>query len=164
MKSAISFKNLKVVLQGQVIIDDISFDVPERQIAAVIGPNGSGKSTLIKSILGLLPYHQGEVRLLGEPLRKVRSYIGYVPQRFTIDRTLPMTVSEFLLLAVVQPKDQVMIFQVLSEVGMENKKDALLGNLSGGELQRVLIARALLRKPKLLFLDEPSSGIDIEGE
>lgn len=163
-KQAIVVKNLKVVLQGQVIIDKISFEIPEGKIAAIIGPNGSGKSTLMKAILGLLPIQAGGVMLLGESLKKVKPYLGYVPQNFRIDRSLPMTVEEFLLLSIVEPRDKAIIFQVLDEVGMADKQRSLLGNLSGGELQRVLIARALLRKPKLLFLDEPSSGIDIEGE
>lgn len=159
----LSVKNLTVTLSGRKIIDKVSFDVESGHVLAVVGPNGSGKSTLMKALLELLPY-QGTVRWG----KKVK--IGYVPQQFDFDRSFPLTVRELFLLrskhSFWMPSQRVAkeITTALKTVGAERLLDSRIGGLSGGELQRVLIAYSLMEKPDILFFDEPSSGIDVGGE
>lgn len=159
---AVCVDRVSVRMNSVIVLDDVSFDIPRGSMTAIIGPNGSGKTTLLKTMLGLVP-HQGTVRLLGGTLRAVHTKIGYVPQRFDFDRTFPMTVEEFL--AMYRRPGASTAQDVLREVGLThiilNKK---LGLLSGGQLQRVLIAQAIINNPELLLLDEPSTGIDVAGE
>lgn len=159
---AVCIDRVSVRLNDAIILDDVSFDIPTGSITAIIGPNGSGKTTLLKTILGLVP-HQGSVNIFGATLRTMHTIIGYVPQRFDFDRTFPMTVGEYLSLyrraGASEPGD------VLREVGLtKTMLTKKLGLLSGGQLQRVLIAQAIINNPKLLLLDEPSTGIDVAGE
>lgn len=159
----LSVKNLSVSFHGRAVVDDISFELERGDILAVIGPNGSGKTTLLKAILGLVLY-QGEVRWE----RRVR--VGYVPQHFDFDRVFPITVHEAFLLRVAHgfwihsaAADEE-IHTALRQVGADSLIDKRIGELSGGELQRVLIAYSLIGKPEILFFDEPATGIDIGGE
>lgn len=131
----------------------------------MIGPNGSGKTSLLRAILGLTKPDQGTIRLLGGALHDVRGQIGYVPQRFQFDRLFPITVREFLLLNAQGVCSEAHLKETVGEVGLSGAVlSKRLGSLSGGQLQRVLIAQAILHRPPLLFLDEPSAGIDIGGE
>jgi zinc transport system ATP-binding protein len=157
--SIIDVQNLSVSFGGDSVINDISFTVEEGDIAMILGPNGSGKSTLLRALLALTA-HTGTVRIDGQKVSQVLSSIGYVPQRFDFDRTFPITVHEFLSLV---SRDEAKIDKSLKEVDMRGYKNHLLGKLSGGELQRVLIARAIVDVPRILILDEPTSGIDAEG-
>ncbi len=160
--------NLKVVLGDAVLLDGITLEVASGEMVALIGPNGAGKTTLLKAILGLIPIRAGAIRLFGKPLRTLgpeRDRLGYVPQRMELDRAIPVTVME--LLGINTPRryfspDRVR--QVLAEVDAAHLLERQVGRLSGGELQRVLIAMNLLRDPAVLFLDEPATGIDREGE
>lgn len=143
---------------------DVSFSVEKGEIVAVIGPNGSGKTTLASAVMGLVP-HSGEVIWDGEPR------IGYVPQRLDFDRSFPLTVEELMLLRLPENRfwrhdeeAHATVVHALRDVGASKLIEKQIGTLSGGELQRVLIANALLPNPTILVLDEPSSGIDIEGE
>lgn len=162
---AVSVKKLTVKYDNRVILDNLSFDIPEGSITAIIGPNGSGKTTLLKALLGLIPY-KGTVEILKTTSAQARTKIGYVPQRFTFDKSFPITVKEFLSFTLpANTKDKnTLIDCQLQEVGMFSEKDNILGALSGGQLQRVLIARALLNNPKIIFLDEAAAGIDVKGE
>lgn len=145
------------------ILQDVSFSIPQGSITAVIGPNGSGKSTLLKVLLGFLSPRQGTVRVLGKTPRQARREVAYVPQRFSFDKSFPITVLEFLRFSHPEcPKEK--IVRYLNHLNMGEMIDMKLGSLSGGQLQRVLIERAMLGDPKILFLDEPASGIDIGGE
>jgi len=155
-------KDLTVRFNGILALDHVSFTIEKEAIIAVIGPNGSGKTTLLKAILGLVP-SQGEVRIFSQPLRQVLPQVGYVPQRFAFDPGFPLTVEEFINLTCRTPK-KLPVHGVLDEVGMNEFKGKLIGELSGGQLQRVLLAHALLHRPRILFLDEATSGIDIEGQ
>lgn len=157
-------RDVTVVLGGRPVVEGVSFEVDQGDVLAIVGPNGSGKSTLMRAILGLVEY-SGEVLWHGE------CKVGYVPQHFTFDRSFPVTVFEFLLMkmprvSLWQPSKRARheITATLKEVRADQLIDKMLGNLSGGELQRVLIAGALINKPTMLCLDEPSSGIDIGGE
>lgn len=167
---AIRVKNLRVVYEGTEVpaVEGVSFEVEKGKMAVLIGPNGSGKSTVIKAILGLLE-HEGEVSLLGNGEKINKLEVGYVAQRFGFDRSIPMTVREFVKLALVtcvhkNCEKEKMMKQVLEQVGMKGTEKQMLGDLSGGQFQRVLLARALIHRPKLLVLDEPEAGVDVEGE
>ena len=162
MPPVLEVKDLTVRFNGSLALDRVSFTIDKEAIIAVIGPNGSGKTTLLKAILGLVP-SQGEVRLFSRPLRQVLPQVGYVPQRFAFDSTFPLTVEEFINLTCRTPEKRPG-HGVLDEVGMSEFKGKLIGELSGGQLQRVLLAHALLHRPRILFLDEATSGIDIEGQ
>jgi ABC-type Mn2+/Zn2+ transport system ATPase subunit len=145
------------------IIQEVSVSIPQGSIAAIIGPNGCGKTTLLRLLLGLLTPQQGFVRILGKSPAYARAEIAYVPQRFAFDKTFPITVREFLQLSHPQASPQ-KIDEYLRHLNIAETLHMKLGALSGGQLQRVLIGRATLGDPKVLFLDEPSAGIDIAGE
>ena len=149
--------NLRVVLSGLDIISNVSLSVHKGEIVTIIGPNGAGKTTLVRALLGLLPIKEGRVfHPLSDPV------IGYVPQKIDIDETLPLTVKRFLDLAGPQASKR--REKVLAEVGAAHLEARPLQRLSGGELRRVLLARALLRQPDLLVLDEPVQGVDVIGQ
>ena len=142
-------QNQKWLVQG------VSLQVEKGEIVTLIGPNGSGKSTTAKIALGLLKNIEGEVE-------KFTNKIGYVPQKISIDWTLPLRVRDFMLLTDKLKEDT--MEEALSLTGVVDLKDKSLGNLSGGEFQRVLLARAISKKPELLVLDEPVQGVDFTGE
>ena len=158
---AIEVRNLTVSFYGETILSDLSLQIPAGKIAAVIGPNGSGKTTLLRALLGLVRAEQGEILFFGEETGKKKIQMAYVPQYFGFDRTFPITVREFLEL--VPKRGGHTIEEVLREVNMVESKNRLLGTLSGGELQRILIARAVLKEADIMFLDEPILGVDIAG-
>jgi zinc transport system ATP-binding protein len=172
---ALQVDNLCVKADNRHLIENITFSVEEGKIIAIIGPNGAGKTTLIKAILGLIPYETGTVSLFGRPFKNNHSDIkvGYVPQRLEFDRTIPLTASE-LLGFTVPPVYTVPFLKrkgasehidgLLKIVGAQSLAQRSIGSLSGGELQRVMIAKAIVNDPKILFLDEPASGVDIEGQ
>ncbi len=138
------------------VLHDISLKVDPGEIVTIVGPNGSGKSTLLRALLGIVPVAAGEVA------RKPGLRIGYVPQRLQIDRSLPMTARRFLSLPQRQRPEAVTA--ALHRVGVPEAADRMLTDLSGGQLQRVLLARALLTEPEILVLDEPTQGLDQPGE
>jgi zinc transport system ATP-binding protein len=163
-KEILSVTHLSKVFGEMLVVDDVSFSVEEGDMLAIIGPNGSGKSTLMKMVLGLLTPSQGTVTL--HTARGIKD-IGYVPQRFTFERSTPITVKEFLDLNGCKEhkhSDPKEVEKSLALVGAEYLKERQLGNLSGGQLQRVLVARALLHEKKILILDEPNTNIDVKGE
>jgi len=164
-KPAISVEHLSVHYNDAPVLQDVSFEIPNGHIAAILGPNGSGKTTLIRSMLGLTKKTSGEVRMLGCHVHEIRSKISYVPQLFQFDRQFPMTVREFMNIVRHAGEDQNLINGKILEVGLKEEiLEKNIGMLSGGELQRVLIAQAILNNPDILILDEPSTGIDVVGE
>jgi zinc transport system ATP-binding protein len=138
------------------ILHDVSLKVAPGEIVTLLGPNGSGKSTLLRALLGIVPVSRGRI------LRQPGLRIGYVPQRLTIDRTMPITVARFLSLPMRASPAQTA--EALARTGMAGHERAQMAQLSGGQLQRVLLARALLSSPQLLMLDEPTQGLDQPGE
>jgi zinc transport system ATP-binding protein len=152
----ITSQNLGLKIGTRQILHAINLTVREREIVTIIGPNGAGKSTLVKVLLGLTPQTEGTVKIR-EHLR-----IGYVPQRFPVVGTVPLSVRR--LLTLTQKASNVDVQQALAETGIEHLIEARVSDLSGGELQRALLARALLRKPELLVLDEPVQAVDFTGE
>ena len=146
--------HIDVQFQQHTALQDVSLKMQRDQIITLIGPNGAGKSTLVRVMLGLLTPHKGSVFI------KPNMRIGYMPQRLTLDPILPLTVKRFLTLGSLKKSAQ----HVLTEVGADHLFKRPLQNLSGGEMQRVLLARALLREPDLLVLDEPIQGVDVLGQ
>jgi len=140
----------------RVILHDVSLEVYPESVLTLIGPNGAGKSTVLKILLGLQQADRGTLwRMPG--LR-----VGYVPQKFHLDRLLPLTVERFIGLNLLR-HNAAAVRESAMEVGVENLLPQAVQSLSGGELQRVLLARALLNKPQLLVLDEPGQGVDVTG-
>ena len=137
------------------LVEGVSLKVEKGKIVTLIGPNGSGKSTTAKIALGIYKNIEGNVK-------KFTNKVGYVPQKISIDWTLPLRVYDFMLLTE-EIKDE-SIDEALALTGVSHLKNKNLGNLSGGEFQRVLIARAISKKPELLVLDEPVQGVDYTGE
>lgn len=153
----ISARRLSLKKSSRNILDQVDIDVMPAEIVTVIGPNGAGKTSLVRVLLGIEPPTSGSLQ------RRDGLVIGYVPQRFDIDRAIPMTVERFLMLSS-ELRDRKTRAKALDNVGAPHLTDRQFSDLSGGELQRVLIARALLRHPQLLVLDEPVRGVDFSGE
>jgi zinc transport system ATP-binding protein len=170
---AVEVRDLHVSFDNTPVLRGVNMRVPQGQIVALIGPNGSGKTTLLRCLLGLQKY-SGEVKLFGEnELAKVLPRIGYVPQRLALERSFILSVREFLALRLRETRHwffhshkqlDSIIRPALVQIGVENLLDRPIAQLSGGQLQRVLIAFALLNKPDLLLLDEPTAGVDTPGE
>lgn len=163
--NALDVHHLTVDLGGRRVLDDLSLSVAEGETAAIIGPNGAGKSVLLKAILRLIPKTSGEVRMFGIPhetYAKIAPLVSYVPQFVTVDRNFPLTVEEFMSLKGYGGTER--RGHCLQLVGAEDFRHARLGTLSGGQLQRAFLAFSLVDHPRLLFLDEPSSGIDVGAE
>lgn len=136
-----------------MLLENISFDIARGEAVTLVGPNGSGKTTLVRALLGLIPISSGDIELP----KDIR--IGYMPQKLHIDPTLPITVSRFLQTAGADNHEQ--LFKQLHITHLLNTP---MQHLSGGETQRVLLARALIREPDLLVLDEPVQGVDVNGQ
>jgi zinc transport system ATP-binding protein len=141
---------------GRTLLQEVDIEVRRGEIVTLIGPNGAGKTTLVRVLLGILLPDRGEVR------RKADLRVGYVPQRLEVDRSIPLTVGRFVALG--RRSSSAEIEAVLAEVGAVALLERQLNELSGGELQRVVLARALVRAPELLVLDEPVRGLDYAGE
>ena len=167
-------ENIGVRLGGRQILSGVSFAVAPGQFTGLIGPNGAGKTTLLRVILGLTPPTEGRVLLNGSPkTRHGGGLIGYVPQKLAIDQDMPLRARDVVALGIdghrlgfAFPSRQrrEMIEEALEDVGAAGYANARVGELSGGEQQRVLIAHALISRPKLLLLDEPLANLDIKSE
>jgi zinc transport system ATP-binding protein len=152
----IEARDISVDLQGVEVLSHVTMGLTEGEIVTILGPNGSGKSTLLRALLGIVPVKSGTVA------RAPGLRLGYVPQRLAVDASLPMTVRRFLSLPHrVTDADAA---QALVRVGLDDIGGRQMAGLSGGQFQRVLLARALLSRPQLLVLDEPTQGLDQPGE
>jgi len=154
---------------GQDVISNINLEVEEKEFLGIIGPNGGGKTTLLKVIIGLLKPFTGKVFLGGKPINSGSYKLGYVPQYSQFDKSYPIKVKDVVSMGFITKKifsnkfdteDRHKIVQALKKVNLIDKIDHQIGHLSGGEQQRVLIARALATDPKILILDEPTASID----
>jgi zinc transport system ATP-binding protein len=172
MRAKISTEGLSVIMGSQAILENIDIEIPEGKLTAIIGPNGAGKTTLIKCILRLAKY-EGRILIDGKPVEEVDiRRIGYVPQRMELDRGLPLEVLEFLalgggpksILFGIRGERKEYLLALLSRVRGDHLAHKRVSGLSGGELQRILLAKALCSDPSILILDEPASGVDISGE
>ncbi|QQR83254.1 metal ABC transporter ATP-binding protein [Candidatus Peregrinibacteria bacterium] len=154
-QSLVEFHNVSLTNGGRTIVHNVNFSIAEGERIAIIGLNGSGKTTLLRLMLGIIKPTEGVIH---RHLKKM----GYVPQHFEFDRTIPLTVWELLKHFSDQPKSEVE--KKLKEVGALHLIHQSIGGLSGGEMQRVLIANALLQHSELLVLDEATSALDVSGE
>ena len=154
-KILLKVENVGISVNGKSLVRGVSLEVKKGEIVTLIGPNGSGKSTTAKIALGIYKKIDGKVKTYTDK-------IGYVPQKISIDWTLPIRVLDFMTLTEELTQDQ--INSALNMTGVEHLKNKSLSNLSGGEFQRVLIARAISKQPELLVLDEPVQGVDFKGE
>lgn len=164
-----SFGTTKVLL-------DVTFSINPGDFMAIIGPNGSGKTTLLRIITGIIRPGKGSVRLLGEDIEAFNQWekIGYVPQKATnIDSLFPVSVKEVVAMGLlsskqfprfVRKRDEEAIDQALEHVNLKDYRNRRIGELSGGQQQRVFIARAIVNRPLILFLDEPTTGVDAETQ
>jgi zinc transport system ATP-binding protein len=154
--SLLAARHLCIRYGGTEVLHDISLALEPGEIVTVVGPNGSGKSTLLRALLGILPAAAGQIE------RAPGLRIGYVPQRLMVDRILPITLRRFLSLParVTEAEAQA----VLARVGLAGQGGLQMVALSGGQMQRALLARALLGRPQVLLLDEPTQGLDQPGE
>jgi zinc transport system ATP-binding protein len=158
------------------VLDHVTFPIRHGDFLSIIGPNGSGKTTLIKIILGLLIPSEGRIKIFGEKNTTFTRWekLGYVPQKAThVDPFFPVSVKEVVEMGLVSSRkfpgtrtrdDEERIRRALEQVGMENYRDWRIGKLSGGQQQRVFIARAIVNQPRILFLDEPTTGVDAETQ
>ena len=154
-KTLLKLENVGFSKNNKWLVKGVSLQVRQGEIVTLIGPNGSGKSTTAKIALGIYKEIEGKVN-------KFTNKIGYVPQKISIDWTLPIRVIDFMSLTEEPTEKQINI--ALNLTGVEHLKNKSLGNLSGGEFQRVLIARAIAKQPDILVLDEPVQGVDFKGE
>lgn len=149
----IRVQNVALRFGKQTVLQNVSLEIQPAEIVTLLGPNGAGKSTLARVVLGLQSVSEGQV------LRKPSLKVGYVPQRFQVEPTLPLTVADFLSL---QRKGQPPV--MLERLGVDRLLSSPLAQLSGGETQKVLLARAIAHQPDLLVLDEPAQGVDVTGQ
>ncbi|OOF49574.1 zinc ABC transporter ATP-binding protein ZnuC [Rodentibacter trehalosifermentans] len=152
----IELKNINVVFEQKTALNNINLTLYPNSIITIVGPNGGGKSTLLKTLLKLQAPTSGEV-IYGNDVR-----IGYVPQKIHLDHSLPLTVARFLALKKGVKKQE--ISTALEQLSITHLRHNTMQKLSGGEMQRVLLARAILNRPNLLVLDEPTQGVDISGQ
>ncbi|OAT78562.1 zinc ABC transporter ATP-binding protein ZnuC [Mangrovibacter phragmitis] len=156
MNNLVSLENVSVSFGQRRVLSDISFSLKPGRILTLLGPNGAGKSTLVRVVLGLVVPDEGRIN------RDRGLRIGYVPQKLQLDATLPLTVSRFLRLRPGVKKSD--LLPALKRVNAAHLLEAPMQKLSGGENQRVLLARALMNSPQLLVLDEPTQGVDVNGQ
>jgi zinc transport system ATP-binding protein len=152
--------------QGK-ILDGISFKVEEGDLLGIIGPNGAGKTTLFSCMLGLIEDYEGRIEIFGSDTRKNRKVlqqVGYVPQKKSIEQGFPATVEDIVSLGATRKGSKANIATAIETAALTELKYRRIGELSGGQQQRVFIAKALVNEPRLLILDEPVTGIDVETQ
>jgi manganese/iron transport system ATP-binding protein len=174
LDKAIELRDLTVAYNRRPAIEDVTLSVPRRAMVGIVGPNGGGKSTLIKAVLGLVPKEGGEVEILGRPVdRRLRRLVGYVPQRENVNWNFPVSAFDVVIMGRVPSmkllrrptaRDKELVWEALRTVGMEKFADTRIGEFSGGQQQRIFLARALAQEAEVLLLDEPVSGVDAPSQ
>ncbi|NGZ76824.1 metal ABC transporter ATP-binding protein [Saccharibacillus alkalitolerans] len=164
---------ITVAYQKKAVVENVSFTLPEGRLVALIGPNGAGKSTLLKATLGLVPSIAGEVSIYGDTYKKMRSRVGYVPQRESVDWDFPTDALDVVMMGryghlgwIKRPgrREKELAMSTLEKVGMADFAQRQISQLSGGQQQRVFLARALVQEADLYFMDEPFAGVDAATE
>ncbi len=172
-KKIIEIKDLSFSYSKIPVLDKINLSVEERDFIGVIGPNGGGKTTLLKLILGLLKPQTGTIQVFNTAPEFARKHIGYVPQYSETDDKFPITAYEVVALGLINKKTVTPFFnkkkkkqidEIFEKLNINNVKNELFGNLTGGQKQRCLIARAIIAEPKILLLDEPTASVDSNAE
>lgn len=170
---AVHIENLSVYYGQTPAIKGVCLNVSDKEYLGIIGPNGGGKSTLLKAILGLVPLSSGAVRIYGDNTHRNRTFIGYVPQFALLNRKFPISLFEVVLTGRLKQglspffryssEDKDTAYSLLERVGIASLANRQISELSGGEFQKILIARALATNPKLLLLDEPTASVDVRS-
>lgn len=169
----IEVNNITFAYNGEEVLKNIDLQIHKGDYLAIVGPNGGGKTTLLKCILRLLKSKSGNIKLFSQDLSTFKDWfrIGYVPQRVNFDPSFPSTAREVVAMGIYGKKglfkqlsreDWEAVDKVLEQVNMQRFRDRRIGDLSGGQQQRVFIARALVSQPEVIFLDEPTVGVDME--
>ncbi len=171
--SPLSVHAMTVAYDRKPVLWDVDYDAPPNRLIAIVGPNGAGKSTLIKACLGLTPRASGQVEFWGQPYRKARSRVGYVPQRESVDWDFPVSALDVVCMGryrrigwcrPVTRAHKDAALDCLGQVGMREYAKRQISQLSGGQQQRVFLARALAQEADLYFMDEPFAGVDAATE
>jgi zinc transport system ATP-binding protein len=173
--SIVELNNVSFGYTDELVVKDVSLKIHTGDYLGIIGPNGGGKSTLLKLMLGLLTPRKGSITLFGTPLTKFKDWykIGYVPQRNIFDSSFPVTVEEVVTMGtypkrgffhVTTKEDRQAVKKALDQVEMWEYRKRQIGDLSGGQQQRIFIARALVSQPEIIFLDEPTVGVDAKTQ
>ncbi len=175
MATIIETKNVSISYDQNKAVSEVSFEIHAGDFIGLIGPNGAGKTTLVKAILGLIPISHGEIKLYGQPLGRFYDWrkIDYVPQNLrTINPLFPATVEEVVFLGMLSSKknprnftasDKLVVGQALRDIGLFELRHKAISELSGGQQQKAMIARALVSKPEILILDEPTAALDAKS-
>ncbi len=172
MKNALSVQQLSVNYEKTPVLWDLSFEIPMGKLVAIVGPNGAGKSTFLKAALGLVKPISGQIMFFGQPLKKMRRQVAYVPQRESVDWDFPITVFDLVLMGrygqrgiMKRPsrKDREDVQRYLEKVGLEAYAHRQISQLSGGQQQRAFLARALIQEADIYLMDEPFTGIDVSS-
>ncbi len=170
---AIEVNDLTVAYHSKPVLWDVDVTVPEGVLMAIVGPNGAGKSTLIKAILGLIPKASGDVKIYGKPYAQARQWVGYVPQRGSVDWDFPTSVLDVVMMGLYgkvgwirRPgrKERDLAMQALAQVGIADLAHRQISQLSGGQQQRTFLARALVQDAQVYFMDEPFAAVDAVTE
>lgn len=168
--SALTVSHLNVNYEKTTVLWDLSLDIPQGHLSAIVGPNGAGKSTLLKTILGQVRPLSGKIEFFDKPLKEMRNKIAYVPQKDSVDWDFPMTLLDLVLMGAYGrlgfcrfpgKKEKTKALELLRRVGLESFAKRQINELSGGQKQRAFIARALFQEADIFFMDEPFSGVDI---
>lgn len=170
---SVRFEKVSFAYDRALVLEDVSFTVADKEFLCIVGPNGGGKTTIVKLMLGLVKPKAGTITVLGRRPEEARTRIGYMPQRLAFDPLFPVTVLDVVLMGTLGPfrvnafvtaKDRARAMEALDLVEMARHHGDPFSSLSGGQAQRVLLARALATRPEMLVLDEPTSNIDVSGE
>jgi zinc transport system ATP-binding protein len=164
--NVVKIENLTVSYPGVKALDNINFTIDEKDFLGIIGPNGAGKSTLFSCMLGLNNQYDGSIFFFGQDIRKSKKYlkdVGYVPQKPVFEKNFPATVREVVRMGLRKKSSENRVDKVLQDVWIHELSHKRIGELSGGQQQRVFIAKALVGEPKILILDAPVTGIDVQS-
>jgi manganese/zinc/iron transport system ATP- binding protein len=170
-RACLVLDHVTIAYGPRVVLRDVAADIPRGELVSIIGPNGSGKSTLLKAIAGLIPLAGGEIRVFGEPVRRMRGRVAYVPQREAVDWSFPVSVHEVVAMGRYPERgwfrragrdDSAIVREALTQLGIDDLAERQIGELSGGQQRRAFIARAMAQRPDVILLDEPMTGIDEE--